>query len=66
MRAKQSKAQRVLDAQIDTIVRQRCSGLAINILDIGQVFTAGYTAAAEGRDVETAVVDTYRLLAGQP
>lgn len=63
MRAKPTRAQKQLDAQIDAIVRRRCSGLAINIMDISQVFKAGYTAAAEGRDVEAAVVDTYQLLA---
>jgi hypothetical protein len=31
-------------------------------MDIGQVFDAGYKAAAEGRDIEAAVVDTARLL----
>lgn len=57
------REQNRLDRQIDDIVRRRCSGIAINILDIHQVFEAGYKADVEGRDLEAAIVDTYRLLA---
>jgi hypothetical protein len=45
-----------LDKQISEIHRRRCAGWTINIMNIGQVFAAGYAAAAAGEDVEGAVV----------
>ena len=63
MRPKQTREEKQLDQRVEAIVRRRCSGMAINIMDIGQVFTAARTAQSEGRDVEAAVVDTYTLLA---
>jgi hypothetical protein len=44
-----------LDRQIEAIVNRRCRGLAINILEIGNVYQAGYNAAFNGDDVEAAV-----------
>jgi hypothetical protein len=55
-----------IDRQIDTVVRARCSGIPINIMDIGKVFAAGRAAAAAGADVETAVVQAYEALAVIP
>jgi len=56
-----------LDRQIQEIVSRRCSGLAINIMDIGKVFDAAYRAysgvGVTGQDVEAAVVLTYTQLA---
>ena len=57
------RQQNQIDRQIDAIVRQRCSGLQINVMDISKVFKAGYAAIAAGQDLETAIVDTYRQLA---
>ena len=51
-----------VDRQIEAIVRRRCSGMAINVLDIGQVFDAGRAAAEGGQDIETAVVGKYAEL----
>ena len=62
MRPKQTREQKQLDQRVEAIVRRRCSGMAINIMDIGQVFDAARTAHREGRDVEAAVVDTYTVL----
>lgn len=45
-----------LDKQITEIHRVRCSGWAINIMNISQVFKAGYLAAIAGTSVEDAVV----------
>lgn len=54
-----------LDRQITEIVHRRCSGLAIDVLKIGEVFRAGYVAhsGVTGQDVEAAVVETYTRLA---
>jgi len=51
-----------LNKQVEAIVRRRCTGMAIDIMDISQVFDAAEKAYTEGRDVEAAVVDTYTLL----
>ena len=59
----QNRARRLLDRQIDQTVRERCSGLAIDIMDIGKVFQAGYEAARVGVDVADAVEARYRQLA---
>ena len=46
-----------IDKQIEAIYYANCSGIQINIMDIGKVFTAGRTAFAEGRDVTEAIVN---------
>lgn len=53
----QTIARNRLDAQIAEIHRRRCAGWAINMMDIGKVFQAGYEAAHSGEDIETAVVN---------
>lgn len=45
-----------LDKQITEIHRVRCSGWAINIMNISKVFQAGYAAAIAGASIEEAVV----------
>jgi hypothetical protein len=66
MKTKLTRAETIaknkIDRAIDEIYRRRCSGIAINIMDIPQVFKAGHKAAAEGRDIEAAVVDTVAVL----
>lgn len=58
-----TKRQRAaIDRQVEEIVRRRCSGIAINIMDISKVFDAAYAAQASGADVESAVVSTYHAL----
>lgn len=54
-----------LDTLIEEIVRRRCSGLAIDVLEIGNVYQAGYNAAFNGEDIEAAVVAKYHQLAVQ-
>jgi hypothetical protein len=53
-----------LDKQIEASVRRRCAGLAINIMDIREVYKAAYIAhsGVTGQDVEAAVVETYTRL----
>lgn len=65
MTEKQRRAK--VDRQVEEIVRRRCSGLPINIMDIGKVFDAAYAAdsGVTGQDVEAAVVETYTRLAKQ-
>ncbi len=45
-----------IDKGIDEIYRRRCSGWAINVMDISKVFKAGYAALAAGESLEDAVV----------
>lgn len=59
----QKRARNLLDKRIDTIVREHCSGIAIDIMDIHKVFQAGYEAAHAGEDMITAVVTKYKELA---
>lgn len=58
------KRRKQIDRQVDEIVSRRCSGLPINIMDIGKVFQAAYEAdsGVTGQDVESAVVLKYREL----
>ena len=51
-----ARAQKHIDDQINAIFCRRCSGIEINIMDIGKVFAAGRAAAAAGHDIETAIV----------
>jgi hypothetical protein len=42
-----TKTQKILDRRISEIFSRRCSGIAIDIMDIGKVFEAGRRAARE-------------------
>lgn len=60
---KKSKADKLLDNQIEQIFYKHCSGIQINIMDVSKVFAEGKKAAAEGRDLTQAIVsfvDTIR------
>ncbi|HTE40296.1 MAG TPA: hypothetical protein VK629_05685 [Steroidobacteraceae bacterium] len=48
--AKQTKQEKINDARIERIYGQRCSGVQVDIMDIGKVFKAGEAAIAEGVD----------------
>jgi hypothetical protein len=50
------RQQNQIDKQIEQIYYRRCSGIQINIMDIGKVFAAGRAALAAGADVESAIV----------
>ncbi len=52
------KASKQIDAQIDRIFSTNCSGVQINIMDIGKVFTAGHAAHAAGQDMTAAILAT--------
>lgn len=45
------------DKQIEALYYKRCTGVAINILDIPKVFAAGRAAIDAGQDAEAAIVD---------
>jgi hypothetical protein len=57
--AKASRRRETVDQLIDRIYRRRCSGVAINVLDIGKVYAAGHLAFYAGgtvAEIEAAVV----------
>ncbi len=54
--AKQSKADKALDREIDKLYRENCANIAIDIFDIPRVFAAGRKARAEGQDMKEAIV----------
>ena len=54
--ARQSKADKLLDAEITRIYTQTCNGIQINIMDIPKVFAEAKKARAEGRDMKDAIV----------
>lgn len=53
---KQSKADKVLDREIDKLYRENCANIAIDIFDIPKVFAEAKKAKAEGRDMKEAIV----------
>jgi hypothetical protein len=67
--ARQTKAEKQADLRISAAFRERCSGIAINVMDISKVFTVGRAAILEGADDKTlgdrvaAFVDTIRMVA---
>ena len=54
--ARQSKADKALDREIDKLYRENCANIAISIMDIPKVFTEAKKARAEGRDMKGAIV----------
>lgn len=54
--AKQSKADKALDREIDELYRTHCSNIAIDVFDIPKVFAEAKKARAEGRDMKEAIV----------
>jgi cystathionine beta-lyase/cystathionine gamma-synthase len=54
--AKQSKADKALDREIDKLYRENCANIAIDIFDIPKVFAEAKKARAEGRDMKDAIV----------
>lgn len=55
----QVRARNILDKRVDATVRQYCSMLQIDIMDIRLVFQAAYVAAATGEDIDVAVTQAY-------
>lgn len=55
--AKQSKADKALDREIDQLYRESCSGIQINIMDIPSVFRVAKEARAQGKDMREAIVN---------
>jgi hypothetical protein len=51
-----------IDKLIETSFYRVASGVQINIMDIGKVFTAGRAALAEGRDLDTAIREIVEIL----
>lgn len=63
MRTKQTKAEKLIDRQIEAAYRRTCCGVQINIMDISKVFAEGRKALAEGRALDEAIpafVETIR------
>ncbi len=54
--ARQSKADKQLDAEITRLYTQNCSGIQIDMMDIPKVFAEAKKARAEGRDMKDAIV----------
>ena len=54
--AKQSKADKALDREINKLYHENCSGIQINIMDILKVFAAARSARAEGRDMKEVII----------
>lgn len=45
---KQSRSEKIADKRIEQIYYRTCSGVQIDIMDIGKVFKVGHAAIAEG------------------
>ena len=66
MRRKQSRQEKINDKRIERIYGRACSGVQINVMDIGSVFAVGHRVIAAGADdveLEKAIVayvDTIR------
>jgi hypothetical protein len=56
MAMKQTKADKALDREINTLYVQNCSGIQISIMDIPKVFAEARKARAEGRDMKDAII----------
>jgi len=46
--ARQAKGQKAIDARINHVYLQRCSGIQVSVLDIGGIFKVGYASVAAG------------------
>ena len=54
--ARQSKADKALDREIDKLYRENCANIQINIMDIPRIFAEAKKARTEGRDMKDAIV----------
>lgn len=57
MTRKEKQLEKALDAEISRVYAQNCSGIQIDIFDIGKVFAVAKKAHSEGRDMRAAIVN---------
>ena len=50
-------AKKKADNLIEKTYLENCSGVTVNVMDIGKIFAEGHKALAEGRDLKTALVE---------
>lgn len=48
--SRQTKAEKLIDSRINNAYCRSCSGVQIDVMDIGKVFAAGRAAIAAGAD----------------
>ena len=65
--AKQSKIEKAIDKRVEKAYYASCSGIQVNMMDIGKIFNAGRVACANGasedelKTVIRAFVETIRM-----
>jgi hypothetical protein len=56
-----TRAQKIAHNKAEKLIEktyyENCSGISINIMDIGKVFKVGHEALAAGTDLKTAIVE---------
>lgn len=54
--ARQSKAEKELDREINKLYNENCSNIQVNIMDIPKIFAHAKRARAEGRDMREEII----------
>ncbi len=56
MTRKEKAEAKKLDAEINRLYMENCSGIQVNMMDIPKIFVVARKARAEGRDMKEAIV----------